>query len=100
MILTHMAIRALPDFRFGITSELRLGVKLIFPPDHSDHLLGPRFQRPGLSLTLCLSAGPRTRGRTPRLCKAHRGPAAGVVAFTRARRSCPPAGPAAALAHP
>src|SRR5262245_22636419 len=33
------AIRALPDFCFGIASELRLGVKLIFPPDHSGHLL-------------------------------------------------------------
>src|SRR6516165_3981114 len=53
------AIRALPDFCFGITSELRLGVKLIFPPDHSDHLLGPRFQRPGLSLTLCAALQPR-----------------------------------------
>ena len=29
------AIRASTDFCFGITSELRLGVKLIFPPDHS-----------------------------------------------------------------
>jgi len=29
------AIRALPDLCFGITSELRRGVKLIFPPDHS-----------------------------------------------------------------
>jgi len=32
------AIRALPDLCFGIASG-RLGVKLIFPPDHSGHLL-------------------------------------------------------------
>src|SRR5215470_5195044 len=51
------AIRALPDFCSRITSNLRLGVMLIFPPDHSGTYLEPRFERPGLSLTLCRSAG-------------------------------------------
>src|SRR5262245_24491611 len=67
MILTHIAIRVLPDLCLGIVSG-RLGVFSLSIAPQTVTYLEPRFERPGLSLSLCGWRAPNRR-QAPALVK-------------------------------